>query len=151
MEFRRGLFRSAARTARLSRPNSQRRKTHLDPPMTTETKPTGGSLLGENPGSLLSSNQQPAGRLGLSGVAMEKLNIVGPLLSSIIQMLILVGAVAILFAALSGALGLSGSPALVAKPLIKRRQEAMPGWLEGLFPMYSRSTEGRVGKGWVRV
>src|SRR3546814_1790870 len=61
---------------------------------------------------------------------------VGPLLSSIIPMLILVGAVAILFAALSGALGLSGSPAPVAKPLMTRREEAMLVVLEELFPMY---------------
>src|SRR3546814_18481232 len=67
---------------------------------------------------------------------MENLNIVGPLLSSIIQMLLLVGAVAILFAALSVALGLSGSPALVAKPLMTRREEAMLVVLEELFPMY---------------
>src|SRR3546814_10971843 len=80
--------------------------------------------------------RRPAGRLGLSGVAMEKLNFVGPLLSSIIPMLILVGAVAILFAALSGALGLSGSPAPVAKPLMTRREEALLGVLEELFPMY---------------
>src|SRR3546814_1897540 len=80
--------------------------------------------------------RRPAGRLGLSGVAMEKLNFVGPLLSSIIPMLILVGAVAILFAALSGALGLSGSPAPVAKPLMTRREEAMLVVLEELFPMY---------------
>jgi hypothetical protein len=51
-------------------------------------------------------------------------------------MLILVGAVAILFAALSGALGLSGSPAPVAKPLMTRREEAMLVVLEELFPMY---------------
>src|SRR3546814_12031961 len=69
--------------------------------------------------------RRPAGRLGLRGVAMEKLNFVGPLLSSIIPMLILVGAVAILFAALIGALGLSGSPAPVAKPLLQRRAEAI--------------------------
>src|SRR3546814_19292625 len=67
---------------------------------------------------------------------MEKLDLLGPVLSSIIPMLIRVGAVAILFAALCGALGLSGSPAPVAKPLMTRRAEAMLVVLKELFPMY---------------
>jgi hypothetical protein len=67
---------------------------------------------------------------------MEKLNIVGPLLGSIMPMLMLAGAVAILFAVLSAALGLSGPPAPIAKPLMTRREEAMLVVLEEILPMY---------------
>ena len=67
---------------------------------------------------------------------MEKLNIVGPMLNSIVPVLILVGSLAILFAILTTALGLSGPPRPVAKPLMTRREEAMLVVLEEILPMY---------------
>lgn len=61
---------------------------------------------------------------------------IAALLASNLPLTIFVGSAIVILALLAGARGLSGPPAPVAKPFMSRREEAMLGVLEEIFPMY---------------